>query len=162
MPFGDRTGGAVCPGAAAPGTAETNRHTGTPLPGNAGFGNKSGCVSGTVSHAAMVAPLAALWQAADDALQILPESLTAACCAEILGKFWHVSGTEKQLFLHSLHLFRFVWETGTFKKQAERKYRKKFGVSLFYKRKTSAFFLFFSEKSKKTIDKPCGMVYNKN
>ena len=29
----------------------------------------------------------ALWQAADDALQILPESLTAACCAEILGKF---------------------------------------------------------------------------
>ena len=60
MPFGDRTGGAVCPGAAAPGTAETNRHTGTPLPGNAGFGNKSGCVSGTVSHAAMVAPLAGL------------------------------------------------------------------------------------------------------
>lgn len=29
----------------------------------------------------------ALWQAADDALQILSESLTAACCAEILGKF---------------------------------------------------------------------------
>lgn len=28
-----------------------------------------------------------LWQAADDALRILPESLTAACCAEILGKF---------------------------------------------------------------------------
>ena len=99
MPFGDRTGGAVCPGAAAPGTAETNRHTGTPLPGNAGFGNKSGCVPELslmqqwwhrwlgCGISMGVAGWDALWQAADDALQILPESLTAACCAEILGKF---------------------------------------------------------------------------
>lgn len=99
MPFGDRTGGAVCPGAAAPGTAETNR-TQAPLCREmlgletkaAAFPELSlmqqwwhrwlGC-----GISMGVAGWDALWQAADDALQILPESLTAACCAEILGKF---------------------------------------------------------------------------
>ena len=92
MPFGDRTGGAVCPGAAAPGTAPLCREMLGLETKAAAFPELSlmqqwwhrwlGC-----GISMGVAGWDALWQAADDALQILPESLTAACCAEILGKF---------------------------------------------------------------------------
>lgn len=100
MPFGDRTGGAVCPLVLLRRVQQKRTGTQAPLCREmlgletkaAAFPELSlmqqwwhrwlGC-----GISMGVAGWDALWQAADDALQILPESLTAACCAEILGKF---------------------------------------------------------------------------